>query len=374
MNEIDSLIMNWRSALIGLVMVISILAIVRLLQRQVERPSVLWLAGFVGASIATTIPILIGFAGAYDIWPGLTFLPTQMTLLFGPLVFFHARTLMVEEPLGRLLWLLAPGVAYWFYQLGAFVLLEDAEAKFAFTRAFHGRYMTTVCFYASFAMTVGCLYATWRLRKRYLAWLPAQRSDDANFRPVWLTHLFTIGIPLTLLWALENIIAPLVGADYFDRYWADFFSLFLVYFIAVEALGNLHGPFPKMRLTEVPEEVPDRDLEGRDWHAEGHRMLEAIKANAWYLETNFSLSGLSRRVGMNQAYVSRALNQGIGESFSHVINKLRIDHAKSLIDQGEQTMLDIALASGFGSKASFNRAFKTHEGCTPSAYKDRRSA
>ena len=114
------------------------------------------------------------------------------------------------------------------------------------------------------------------------------------------------------------------------------------------------------------------DLSGkpreRDWTADGQRLQATILEHGWHLEPGISLQELSRRFGMNQTYVSRALNQGLGASFSEVINGLRVTHAQRLIDQGGSSLLDVALESGFGSKASFNRAFKIHSGMTPSAW------
>jgi hypothetical protein len=76
--------------------------------------------------------MVIGFAGAYNIWPGLTFLPTQMALFYGPLIYLHARALMLGGPPRRYAWLLAPGIVYWLYQVWAFAFLGDYRAKWAF--------------------------------------------------------------------------------------------------------------------------------------------------------------------------------------------------------------------------------------------------
>ena len=90
MEGFDQLTMNWRSALLGLSMVCSAIALAFLARRGIERNAIRWLVVFVIAANIAAIPMLIGFAGAYDIWPGLTFLPTQTFLLFGPAIALHA--------------------------------------------------------------------------------------------------------------------------------------------------------------------------------------------------------------------------------------------------------------------------------------------
>jgi len=91
-----------------------------------------------------------------------------------------------------------------------------------------------------------------------------------------------------------------------------------------------------------------------------------------YLEPALTLKQLARRLGRGERDVSRALNQHFGQHFFDFINQSRIAHAQALIraDRARtQTLLDIAYASGFNSKSSFNTAFKKHAGLTPSAFR-----
>jgi AraC-like DNA-binding protein len=53
-----------------------------------------------------------------------------------------------------------------------------------------------------------------------------------------------------------------------------------------------------------------------------------------------------------------------------LINSYRVNEAKALlINEPQDTILDIAYAAGFNSKASFNRIFKKVTGMTPSEYR-----
>ena len=371
----DDLVMNWRSALVGLVMLCSLVCLAHLYRRQTERPAILWLIAFVLAAFATAIPTLIGFAGAYDIWPGLTFMPTQFPLWFGPLLYFHAHALMVGAGLGGHRWLLLPGAVDWLYQGWAFTCLGDYRSKWAFNDAVHEPFVVPLVIAGSLGLGLWALVAIWRMKVRYLVWLEENRSDDDVFRPVWLMRFMLISVPLAGLWALENTVSPVLGFDYFERFWIDFALLFFVYLLVAEALAHIRAPYPKMMPVEAASGAATMpDTANRDWQIEGARLKEAVVTHRWYLEAGISLQELSRRLGTNQTYVSRALNQGLDTSFSNFINRLRVDHAKSLIDTGDQTMLDIALESGFGSKASFNRAFKAHAGMTPSQYRSHRTA
>lgn len=94
MEQPEHLIMNWRSVAMAIMIMCALVAQVYLWSKGIERRATLWFALFILAVAIDTIPIIIGFAGAYDIWPGLTFLPTNLSLIFGPLLYFHARQLM----------------------------------------------------------------------------------------------------------------------------------------------------------------------------------------------------------------------------------------------------------------------------------------
>ncbi len=374
MDPTQPIVMNWRSTMLGMLMLCALIALAYLNWRQSEKIAVRWLSAFIGTVVISSIPMVIGFAGAYDRWPNLTFLPTQLTLWFGPLFFLHARSLMTLEPPGRWLWLLLPGALYLAYQVWAFTALGDYKAKWAFNNTVHYPYVVPVVFYASLALTTASLLAVWRMRGQYLHWLENHRSDDDLFQPIWLTHFIVLGIPLGVVWALDYILGRAFNLNYFESFWASVAILALVFVMAVEALARLDRPFPKMAHTKEDEPLPTEHqpkTDSRDWQADGLRLRAAVLDNGWHLEANLALTDLAQRTGINQAYVSRALNQGLGSSFSAFINALRVEHAKQLILNTRTSLLDIALSSGFGSKASFNRAFKLHSGDTPSSFRQR---
>ncbi|MCF8812829.1 helix-turn-helix transcriptional regulator, partial [Xanthomonas campestris pv. campestris] len=106
----------------------------------------------------------------------------------------------------------------------------------------------------------------------------------------------------------------------------------------------------------------------KDWQAFGARIAAEVDAHGWWREPDLSLPELARRMGTNSNYLSRGLNEGLGQTFSGFINGLRIAEARRLL-AGDQDILTIALAVGFGSKASFNRVFRASLQCTPSDYR-----
>ena len=125
-----------------------------------------------------------------------------------------------------------------------------------------------------------------------------------------------------------------------------------------------------MDAKRVTEQAWYRPIRGRrSWEQEGIRLSALIKEHRLFLNPEFGLEDLALYAGLNTSYASKALNTGLGVSFKILINQMRVEHAKALITEDRESLLNIALSSGFGSKASFNRIFKNTEGVTPSAYR-----
>ncbi|MEP3422199.1 MAG: AraC family transcriptional regulator [Erythrobacter sp.] len=371
MDGFDQLAMNWRSALLGLIILCTLAALVSLMRRGIERRAVIWFVVFVLSGGVSAIPMVIGFAGAYDIWPGLTFLPTQMALFYGPAIALHARELILGRQSRRTWWLFAPGIVYWLYQLWAFTMLGDYRAKWAFTKAVQDPYIYPIAMGLAFGLAAACLFHAAKLQRGYVAWLKDNHSNDEHFSPRWITHLVVLSAIVAIFWACEFILARWFGYTYAQVFIWDFVALFAVFVISLEALAGIDRPFPKMTKPDPVDTIEPPEKPERDWAEEGERLKAEVLARKWHLEPGLSLQILARRFGTNQAYLSRAINQGLGQNFSSFINGLRVDYAKELIRTDATSMIDIAMETGFGSKASFNRAFKMHAGINPSEFKRR---
>ena len=90
-----------------------------------------------------------------------------------------------------------------------------------------------------------------------------------------------------------------------------------------------------------------------------------------YLESNCGLSKISDDVAIPAHHLTYYFNNIKKQSFSYWRNQLRIEHAKTLINQGATGALSlqgVAISSGFSSQSTFIRAFKNVTGSNPSEY------
>ena len=101
---------------------------------------------------------------------------------------------------------------------------------------------------------------------------------------------------------------------------------------------------------------------------------EIVDSARQYIDQNYrraiSLEDVSAFTGFSKYYFSRVFKRQTGESFSEYLRQKRVSAAEDLLIHTGRSIQDIALDSGFGSVASFNRAFREIRGCTPSNYRE----
>src|SRR5690606_8950516 len=75
-----------------------------------------------------------------------------------------------------------------------------------------------------------------------------------------------------------------------------------------------------------------------------------IKKEKNYLDHNLSLDVVATKLNLNSSYLSRIINHELGISFSDYVNELRIEEAKTFLENAEfenYTLVAIGLEAGF---------------------------
>ena len=337
-----------------------------LLLRPVEKRASVFLAATLFATAFLLTPQIIGYAGFYDVWPGLTFFPFNTKLWIPALFYLHAWSLMNSKPIGWRKYLLIPGMIQTLYYLWAFVSLGDYRAKWEFNDAFHAPYVLPFEGSLVIVFVIASAAATFAILKRYRAFLQDTQSAASDFEPRWIIRLFWLAAIAGALWlALEIVEVWVMPLSYNQAYPVQLILMLLVALAGLDALSSIHEPFPKLRsfvaLTSKPET--------KNWLEEGQILKKQIVDQQWFLEPRLTIRDVAERQASNESYISRSLNQGLGVTFNEFINGLRVDHAKNMLEGGRESLIQIAFASGFNSKATFNRVFKEIVGKTPTDYR-----
>ena len=96
------------------------------------------------------------------------------------------------------------------------------------------------------------------------------------------------------------------------------------------------------------------------------RIEEVVTKRQLYLRHNLKISDVAAELCTNRLYVSTAINEEMGISFSDYINRKRVNYAIHLMSINPQlTIYEIADLSGFSSDKSFYRNFNNITGKSP---------
>ncbi len=98
-----------------------------------------------------------------------------------------------------------------------------------------------------------------------------------------------------------------------------------------------------------------------------NKVIEFIKEN---YTSNLSRDGLASAVEIHPGYLGKLFKLYTDKSINEYIQKLRVDKAIKLLEDGDTKIIDIAYHVGFESLVTFNRVFKKTTGKTPSNYKN----
>ena len=100
--------------------------------------------------------------------------------------------------------------------------------------------------------------------------------------------------------------------------------------------------------------------------------LKDIESEHLYIDFNYSLNEVAKRIGSNSAYVSQVVNEYWGKSFVQYTNELRINHILLKLKDDDLyqkfTLVAIAESVGYKSLSSFNKHFKAITGVSPKQY------
>ena len=83
---------GWRTAVLTLVSAQVLAVVAALLQPARNRSANRTLAALLVIVVGVLTPFTLGYAGAYDVWPWLSFAPFAVTLAVGPLLYGYAHT------------------------------------------------------------------------------------------------------------------------------------------------------------------------------------------------------------------------------------------------------------------------------------------
>ncbi len=144
---------------------------------------------------------------------------------------------------------------------------------------------------------------------------------------------------------------------------------------AVEAMAarlKKKGILPQREQTEGQEE-PGEPKSGAETVSAAGRFL--VKNALSYMRENYrrkiTLKEVADHIYVSQWHLSKLLNGSTGQSFSELMNGIRVEAAKELLKDPALKVGDVADEVGFLDIAHFSRVFKKITGFSASEYRNR---
>lgn len=104
----------------------------------------------------------------------------------------------------------------------------------------------------------------------------------------------------------------------------------------------------------------------------------AVEAGLAYIFENLTgdirLATAARLAYMSEPTFSKYFKRATGQTFSTMVKKLRIAHARQLLDSTDHSVAHVASLSGYHNMANFNRQFLGEVGTTPTKYRQLESS
>ena len=309
---------------------------------------------------------LVGPMATYGaVWFGSWFYGTHENLYFlaGTYLFPAATAILIA---------LITGVLY--------LLMRDEEKNcFIETYLYHNRFaeLSGWAFWQAvfhhvakllFALQVVVIAVSgWKHLRRYHAMIDNIYADTDDKRLRRMQTILILLVVGAVLAFVSNIIGRWRFADHplILAVPSLFFSalLFMIGYVG----SRQH--FTANLLDEVTEELSEplaQDSSQQLFSSLANKLEQLMNGEQLFLRHDLKIDEVARLLHTNRTYIQRAIANLSGESFTHYINRKRIEHATRLMQEHpDYNMETISTLSGYAHIGTFYRNYKSITGKTP---------
>lgn len=290
-------------------------------------------------------------------------------LLFGATVFLFTKSSLNNERFrAKDLIHYIPGIVYIIFVLFYFIIPTD---EVIIARIQRGELYAVVSVLVGIGLVFNCTY--WLLSLRQFLEFRIKLKNELSYTlktQFFLNFLIAIGVCL-LVWISMYFIS-LFGFETIERDARKFIWLgiaFIILFIAY--YGMIAPDLFRIQSFNLSQKYSQSKLSNKDLDILKTQLEQMMTAKKPYLNTKLMKAELATMLGISNPELARLLNERIGMNFFDFVNYYRIkefivlaktDKAKEL------TFFGLAQEAGFNSKTTFNKAFRSLMGTSPSAY------
>lgn len=157
-----------------------------------------------------------------------------------------------------------------------------------------------------------------------------------------------------------------ISNDYVIGYAMVFFIGIVCYYSFMQSSifsGEIQFPFIKYKNNGLSESMA---IEMKD------KLIFLMESDKLFLDNSLTLDILSNRLNLSRHHTSQLINEYFNVNFFEFVNNYRIDEAKRLLVDHNNTLNinQIIYAAGFNNRTSFYNAFKKKTGISPKSYRN----
>jgi AraC-like DNA-binding protein len=347
-----------------------ILLSILFLRSIATRPHNFYIALFFLALSFLVMGDVLMFAGVRRNLPWVSWIFDWLLLVLGPLVYLYTKG-VISKPIN------IKRFANATHFLPAFSVLLwcifkalQASLDPSITRQFTGLNRNSALQMAGIAIL--CLVYVLLSIRSMLQWRAALIRSYSNLEKrtfTWFLWLLLSGLVLLGLW-VYGLFLPWQQASMITSLSCGVL-IFVCGALGIDQSVPLRASF-EVEIDGQTKKYARSATDEKSFSELATRLEERMRLEKFYLENDLSLAELAASLNTSTHLLSQTLNQQLGMKFYDYINKLRVDEVKRCLDDSAfdgQTVLEIALASGFASKSTFNTSFKKIVGQAPSDYR-----
>lgn len=310
-------------------------------------------------------------------FPNVFYIGSMFVFLWGPLIYLYTKSLILSGFTfkRRDFWHFVPFLLFVLYMIFDYhILSTDLKREIMAGHGALGIWEKRLSYGFLHIQILLYLILSLKALKNYRKRIKNIHSAIERIKLTWLNFIL---LGFICMWSVDLAYFVLWGTkyshlgevlDYISLSITFVFACIIVYkglnypeILTVEAFNSYNRKYERSSLTAADKE---RFLK---------KLLRYMEEEKPYLEPSVSLNTLARKIGMSYRDLSQIINECLGQNFFDFINKYRIEESKfflSDVSGDKKNILEILFDVGFNSKATFNRAFKKHEGVSPSKFRN----
>ncbi len=348
-----------------------------------ERGANRWLAAALAAFSLVTVSDALLRSGAIDRVPHLAYVFDWLIFLIGPFVYRYVVCLTDGAPLTKRAAVLHALPALLLLLMLTPFLLSSGDEKLKMVHSdLQAPPRLDPLLLLAAAQVLSYWIASVLQLRRFRVLLTQHYSNLDALKSAWLSWLLAANL---LLWAAW-LVTLLAGrrSEWIETL-ATPLAIYGLGYVGLRTPRVFRAPNEVQPTSEVVLERPAAQdasaerpkytksaLDPAQLAALQNRLTQFVDLEKPFLEDELTLDQLANRLLIPAHQLSQVFSLGLKQSFYDYINGQRVAEVQRCLRDAaydSQSILDIALSSGFSSKATFNAVFKKHTGMTPSTFR-----